>query len=410
MLRRHDVSSQTDSNSASSDSFVFLALADPSQLARASRMVEVLEGFDLPIHAACFPPTGRCAFRSVEEISRKFVGVHEVGRRFFSRKAAYAITVHLPFRRPFRKALDYRYGMSGLLRCLALKSPVLVVTEDIELLPLALDLRAMTGARVLIDVRDFKWDANRVSLGVAHRDHWIYQRRLFETYLAQADAVIAVSDGQRKLMEAATGVHPTVIRSTPNYCKLEPSQPSQDVVKLVYHGKADRERRLELIIEAVGALAKRAVLDLVISHSQRGYGDELAGLATKFANVRILPPVSSSQLIAFANQYDLGLIVYPPSNSNIASALPNKFFEFLQSRLGVVVGPGGDMADIVDTYGCGVVTRGYEVGDIIRALSTVTYEGLSAMKRGAQCAAQELNFETESKKLESLVGNLLRAG
>lgn len=388
-------------------SALFLVLADPTRLARASRMVSILEGFNLAIDAVCLPPTEGNNFRSVIPISSELVGVREKRWRLISRKAAYAFSVHQPLRCAFRRAIDYRYGLVGLARQLALKQPSLIVTEDIELLPLALDIKALTGAKVLIDVRDFKWDTRQISLGVAHRDHWIYQRRLFSTYLAHADAIVAVSEGQRKLMEQVLRVHPIVIRSTPNYCRLDPTPPSRDVIKLIYHGKADRERQLELIIEAAGFIGEHVILDLVISHSQSGYLDELKALAQRFDNVRFVPPVHGDEIIGFANRYDLGLIVYPPSNSNIASALPNKFFELLQSRLGILVGPGGDMADIVDTYGFGIVTNGYQVEDVVAAIRSVTHTGIIEMKQRAQIAAEELNFEAEGKKLSSLVGSLL---
>lgn len=387
-------------------SILFMALSDPSRLARASRMLQMLGGFGLPVNALCVPPAQESPIQVVAPVRSDLLGVSDKRLRLIARKAAYAIGVHQPSTRLFESAVKFRYGVGRYLDHLTATQPRLIVTEDVELLPLALEIKARTGAKVLIDVRDFKWDTGGISLRVLHRDHWVYQHRLFKTWLTRADTVLAVSEGQSVQMRHALGVEPVVIRSTPQFSDLTPQSSGSQRLRLIYHGKADRERQLELIIKAIGPMSSIAQLDLVIAQHQSGYMSELKSLAEKYDNIRFLQPVASQELVEFANSYDLGIIFYPPANANIASALPNKFFELIQSRLGVVVGPEGDMAELVRNYGCGFVTDGYTVSDLVTCLSGITSQDLDDVKARAHFAAQDLCFEVEREKLSAVLTEL----
>ena len=54
------------------------------------------------------------------------------------------------------------------------------------------------------------------------------------------------------------------------------------------------------------------------------------------------------ELPRMANDYDVGLYLLPPTNFNQRYALPNKFFEFIQGRLAIAIGPSPEMAKLVE--------------------------------------------------------------
>ena len=114
------------------------------------------------------------------------------------------------------------------------------------------------------------------------------------------------------------------------------------------------------------------------------------------------------QLIPHANRYDIGLILYPPSNFNMLHALPNKFFEFIQARLALALGPSAEMAPIAQRYGCGIVAPSFEPSSLAQALNRITRDQLVQLKRSAHHAARHLCYEQNADRLTAIVRDTLR--
>jgi hypothetical protein len=113
------------------------------------------------------------------------------------------------------------------------------------------------------------------------------------------------------------------------------------------------------------------------------------------------------ELVSYSNAYDIGLYLLEPSSFNNLHALPNKFFEFIQSRLAVAIGPSPEMARLVEKYDVGVVARSFSPVDMARALEHLDAERIDHFKRQADAAARELCFERSSKVLLALVEQVL---
>ena len=99
------------------------------------------------------------------------------------------------------------------------------------------------------------------------------------------------------------------------------------------------------------------------------------------------------------NQYDVGIYLLPPVNFNHEHALPNKFFEFIQARLAVAIGPSPEMARIVNEYSLGVIAASFEPKALAAALDQLTDESIRAYKLAAGRAARELNYEAAGRVL-----------
>ena len=95
------------------------------------------------------------------------------------------------------------------------------------------------------------------------------------------------------------------------------------------------------------------------------------------------------------NAYDVGVYILPPVNFNHEFALPNKFFEFVQARLAVAIGPSPEMSRLVREHGFGVVAPSFEPKALADMLNALTVSDLMAMKKAADQAAPLLSFETE---------------
>jgi hypothetical protein len=95
----------------------------------------------------------------------------------------------------------------------------------------------------------------------------------------------------------------------------------------------------------------------------------------------------------------VGLFLLPPVNFNYRFALPNKFFEFIQARLAVAIGPSTEMARIVEEHSLGVIADSFRPDGLANALEQLTDESIRGYKLAADRAARQLNYEAAGRVL-----------
>jgi hypothetical protein len=280
----------------------------------------------------------------------------------------------------------------------------LVIANDIDALPVA--LKIARGAKVIFDAHEYaprEFEDKLTWRLVRQR----YIEHLCRSYLSKVSAMTTVADSLACEYERQFGVHAEVVHSAPRYQPLTPSSVSPQHVRMVHHGGAIPQRRIELMVELMGELDERFTLDLVLVPTVPRYLEALRRMASRDRRIRILPPVEMSQLVAFGNSYDVGLFLLPPSNFNYQHALPNKFFEFIQSRLAVAIGPSPEMAKLVKRYGCGIVATDFKPASLARALNRLNADDLTTLKKCSHVAASELCFEQASLRFLGLVSSML---
>ena len=162
---------------------------------------------------------------------------------------------------------------------------------------------------------------------------------------------------------------------------------------MVHHGTALAPRKLEVMIEVLDLLDARFELDFMLVAGDQNYIDRLGSLARRNPRIRMLPPVRMEDIVPFTNRYDIGIYILSPNSFNAEHALPNKFFEFVQARLAVAIGPSLEMRRLVERHDCGVVAADFTPAAMARALSALTAERLQGLKDNSHRAAQELCFE-----------------
>jgi hypothetical protein len=149
-------------------------------------------------------------------------------------------------------------------------------------------------------------------------------------------------------------------------------------------------------------------LDFYLVPGPAGELEKLHDLARGEQRIRFRDPVAYQSLVATLNQYDVGLSIFPPTTFNLAWCLPNKFFDFIQARLGVIVGPSPEMSRIVVEEGIGEVLPDFEAESLARALDGLTPERVTAWKSAAESRADafsgERQMEIWHRVLERLTG------
>jgi hypothetical protein len=106
----------------------------------------------------------------------------------------------------------------------------------------------------------------------------------------------------------------------------------------------------------------------------------------------------------------VSIVFLPPTNFNLANALPNKFFEAVQARLGVIVGPSPAMVSLVREYGFGTVTEDFTTDALTATLKSLTPELVSGWKQAAHEAAHALSAEQQVKLWETSIARISDGG
>lgn len=279
----------------------------------------------------------------------------------------------------------------------------LVVANDALALPLAFEVAG--GAPVIFDAHEYAPSEHATSalwrLLIQPFMTWICRE-----YIPRVSAMTTVSSGIADRYEADTSVRATLILNASRFVDLEPSAVDPERIRMVHWGLADPQRRLELMIEAMAELDARYSLDLVLVRGEK-YVERLRRLAGDDERIAFLPPIAMQDLPRFGNAYDIGVFVLPPGHMNQEFVLPNKFFEFVQARLAVAIGPSPEMARIAREHGFGLIADDFSAASLAAAIRATEPGELGKLKDSAHRAARELSAEHEQERILELVDGVL---
>jgi hypothetical protein len=282
--------------------------------------------------------------------------------------------------------------------------PDLVLTNDIETMPIA--LKASKGCPLILDLHEYsprEWE-DLIKWRILFQP---YVKYLTTHYLPKATTSFTVCQGIAEEYEKNFGVKPAIITNAPTFCDLRPSPLCDGQIRMIHHGGAAPSRRIEEMIYLMDHLDKRFQLDFMLVPGDLSYIKKMEKLASHHPRIKFLPPVPMQELPHLTNNYDIGLYYLPPVSFNSLHALPNKFFEFVQARLAVAIGPSPEMARYVQNYQCGIVGDQFDIKNLAQKLSELTPEKLSFYKQNTHRAALDLNAEKNKQTMLETITSLL---
>lgn len=227
-----------------------------------------------------------------------------------------------------------------------------------------------------------------------------YYKWLCDRYLPRAHRVSTVSNGLAKEFSREFGVNCSVVLNARSKLAIPVKPSTFPPLRLVHSGLAAKARHLEVMISAVMNLPG-VQLDLFLVPAPR-QSKTLARLkreAMRSDNVRVLDPVPSDDLPALISKYHLSLIYIAPASFSLKHGMPNKLFDSIQGRVGVVSGPSPDIVDFCRATGVGIWTEEFSASSLRRLLVQLTPEKVDELRLASDRAANQFNEETESKKL-----------
>lgn len=387
-----------------------MCLADPSVNPRPNRIINLLsdEGFAVDVLSYSIRSIFNLPIENHFLIEKR----KSINLTFRIFRGAFFRSIHFialcisftPYHRGLiERYIEIKYNLISSKKIFKNLDYDLLIVEHLYLLPLA--LRVRKNAKIIFDAREY--------YPKEYEDDWTF--RVFESqiiyklcqyYLSKCDHWITVSPGLAKAYKDEFGVDMQIIRSTPPYQEFSVQKTVNSRIKMVHHGVANRDRGIENMIEIVKSLDKRFTLDLYLVGDD-SYRRELEQIAAGYDRIRFCEPVPFKQIISMLNKYDIGFYYLKPVGFNVTYNLPNKFFEFIQARLAIAIGPSPDMEQIVNEFKCGFVSPEFTLESMIGTLNTLTTEEIDRAKHQSNVAAQTLCYENESKKMLVAINELI---
>jgi len=301
----------------------------------------------------------------------------------------------------------YYWGKYYIKECAVVLSKIefdLIIAHDIECLPVA--LKCSKNVKVIFDAHEY-YPADNI--------RWKYKYFynplkdfLCKEYLSKCDVMLTVCDGIANKYKTEYNVDSIVITNTLKYLKeIEPSIIHENKIRLIHHGAAMPDRKIENMIKMMDFLDERFELDLILVPGEKKYFQKLHTFAKKNKRINFLKPVLYHKIIKTLNSYDIGLYILEPLNFNCLNSLPNKFFEFIQARLMLAIGPSPEMSKLINKYDLGVVSSDFSPKLLANSLNKLTVEQIDYYKNKSHKAAKELSSENNKEILLKLVKKVL---
>jgi hypothetical protein len=280
----------------------------------------------------------------------------------------------------------------------------LLIAHEIRLVPLALKLAK--GSPVILDAHEYSpknFDDSLIWRFFIKK----YYTYLCDKYLPMVDKIITVSPGIVNAYKKNYSIKPILITNACEYAEnIAPQKIDNNKIRIIHHGIASSSRKLELLIDMMNYLDDKYELNfmLVFSTYSKHYFNKLKRRA-KNKNIKFLQPVSREKLIRFSNDYDIGIHFVPPTNYNLKYGLGNKFFEYVQSRLAIAIGPDIEMCRYVNKYNLGIISETWEPSSIAEAIKKTDMSTLNFYKNQCHKYAKELSSNENDEIFVNLVNS-----
>ncbi len=293
---------------------------------------------------------------------------------------------------------NVRFLLTGVSAQISKKYDFIIV-EDLFLLPLAFKIKE--NAKIIFDVREYY--PKQLEVSFFFRTFEQKERyRLCKLYLPQCDFLFTVSKGLALEYKKEFNIEMQILMSAPY--KKEHLITKNNKIRLVHHGVANWNRKIENMIYVFNKLDENYTLDFYLTGDQN-YINKLINISSSNERITFNEPVHLNEITTTINKYDIGFFYVEPTTFNLLHCLPNKFFEFIQANLMIAIGPSPDMMGLVKKYNCGVIADEFAIDSMTKILNDLTFEKVQEFKFNSSKAAEELCFEFESQKLINILKN-----
>lgn len=275
----------------------------------------------------------------------------------------------------------------------------LMQCNDLETLPIAwLAKKWNKNIKVIYDAHE--WEIDQVWM-----KSWMKKpaKLLEKILLPIANQVITVSDGIADLYNKVYGIEiPKVVLNCPhtvlndkNNTFRETFNIASNSIIFLYQGGLSKGRNIEELLDAFSRYNKEDKSLVFL-----GYGDlqdYVKKKADENENIYFHPAVSPNELSKFTSSADIGLVTIPNLCLSFYHCFPNKFFEYINYGLPVIVNNLPEMTRVVNEYGIGEIINDVTVDELIPVIENMTWDKIEHFKKSLPQVAAKYNWEQQEK-------------
>jgi len=254
---------------------------------------------------------------------------------------------------------------------------------------MALAMRWITRTRFLFDMRGF-WPEERIDLGIFHESGFLFRlTKWFESlFIREADHLVVLTRRAKRILSSPAHRQDRqhrieVIPCCVNLGRFPQRSPSRELV--------DRyELTNKLVVGNLGALSGRYLVPemfrfgvqlvkhmpelrfVYLTHQDRTLVFSIAEKEGFPLGSLVVAKASPAEVPEWLSLFHYGVFFPKPSYSAQAMC-PTKLGELLAAGVPVVTNPGvGDVAEIVEQEGVGILVRGFSDSELSTAAQRVT--------------------------------------
>ena len=350
--------------------------------------------------------TDRRIFKTAEYLANKGFNIKIFGRKlekdyppFARHPAIQVIRFRLPFNRGKTFYLYYNFILFWVL--LFTRKDIMLAVDMDTVLPNFI-VAKLLRKRLVFDSHEFFSELPELQHRPGTKKIWQFLEKLILPRLKHCYTVSgAIAAEYQKLY----GISCQVIRNVPQIPKnsnLNPPVfplPSNRKI-LIYQGVLNVGRNIEVMIEAMRYL-EGFVLVIAGDGDVSGQLQELADtLKLTGQKVFFTGRIPHNQLYGLTRQAYIGLSLEQDLGKNYRYALPNKLFDYIMAQVPQIITPLPEMVQIVSQYGTGKILHTVSARNLARIINDISETEYHRMRQNCRLAAQELNWENESKKLD----------
>ena len=281
--------------------------------------------------------------------------------------------------------------------------------SDWAMLPIAVRAARAHGAKVVYDIDEY-W----ARFGESSRLWSLFfaplTRHLEGRAIPGVDRAMTVSPAFVDRYQAEHGLDSILVYNAPPSQAVSHHPTDGAHIRLIHHGAAQADRRLETLVEALALLDDRFTLHFLLGNANPPYLDLLRTLGERLAPGRVFfrDMVPYDRVVESIADCDIELCYMAPTTYTWLYTLPNKLFEAMHAGLAVLVAPSPAMAAVVRETDCGWVADGFSAPDLADVLRPLTAEAIEQKRAHARAASLTIDAASEMAKVRALYADLFR--